>query len=74
MIVYFIMVTVGRRGVAKIPGSILLEGDSTTMEAEGVRMTLTRPETDAGEGFVLIIELMTEPPLRIGFDGYWTCN
>jgi len=70
-----ILATVDGRGVAKISGSlILLEGDSTTMEAEGVRMTLTPPETDAGEGADLIFDLMTEPPLRVGFDGYWTCN
>jgi len=70
-----ILATLDGRGVAKISGSlILLEGDSTTMEAEGVRMTLTPPETDAGEGADLIFDLMTEPPLRVGFDGYWTCN
>ena len=75
MIVYPILVTVDGRGVAKISGSLtLLEGDGTTMEAEGVRMTLKPPETDAGEGADLIFDLMTEPPLRVGFDGYWTCN
>ena len=70
-----ILATVDGRGVAKISGSlILLEGEGTTMEAEGIRMTLIPPETDAGEGADLIFELMTEPPLRVGFDGYWTCD
>tara|TARA_R110000782_G_scaffold44185_1_gene99049 strand:- start:286 stop:444 length:159 start_codon:yes stop_codon:yes gene_type:complete len=52
----------------------MLEGDGTRMEAEGVRMTLTPPETDGGEGANLIFDLLTDPPLRVGFDGYWTCN
>ncbi|MBQ0747214.1 MAG: DUF305 domain-containing protein [Marinobacter sp.] len=70
-----ILATVDGRGVAKISGSlIMLEGDRSMMETEGVRMTLTPPETNSGEGADLIFDLMTEPPLRVGFDGYWTCN
>ncbi|WP_319782637.1 DUF305 domain-containing protein [Oceanisphaera sp. IT1-181] len=70
-----ILATVDGRGVAKISGSlILLKGDGTTMEAEGIRMTLISREADAGEGADLIFDLMTKPPLRVGFNGYWTCN
>ncbi|MBA6421861.1 DUF305 domain-containing protein [Pseudomonas sp. 5Ae-yellow] len=70
-----ILATVNGRGVGKISGSlILLEGDGTRMEAEGVRMTLTPPEIDGGEGANLIFDLLTDRPLRVGFDGYWTCN
>lgn len=70
-----IFATVDGRGVAKISGSlILLEGDDATMEAEGIRMTLTPPDSDAGEGADLIFDLMTEPALRVGFDGYLTCS
>ena len=70
-----IFATVDGRGVAKISGSlILLEGDAATMEAEGIRMTLTPPDSDAGEGADLIFDLMTEPALRVGFDGYLTCS
>ncbi|PFG08658.1 MULTISPECIES: DUF305 domain-containing protein [unclassified Marinobacter] len=40
-----ILATVDGRGVAKISSSlILLEGDNTTMEAEGIRLTLTPPK------------------------------
>lgn len=70
-----ILATVDGRGVAKVSGSlIVLEGDDTTMETEGVRMTLTHPKTDAGEGANLIFDLLTEPPLRVGFNGYWLCK
>ena len=70
-----ILATSGGRGVAKISGSlIMLEGDEAVMQAEGLRMTLTPPETAGGEGADLIFDLLTEPPLRVGFDGYWICT
>ncbi|CTQ31412.1 DUF305 domain-containing protein [Jannaschia rubra] len=70
-----ILATADGRGVAKVSGSlILLDGDVPTFAAEGIRLTLTPPETDDGEGADLIFDLTTEPPFRVGFDGYWTCT
>lgn len=70
-----ILATANGRGVAKISGSlVVLTGEAPTLEAEGIRMTLTPPESDDGEGADLIFDLTTEPPLRVGFDGYWTCT
>mgnify|MGYP003644898585 CR=1 FL=1 len=36
-------------------------------------MTLTPSENEKGEGAELIFDLLTQPPLHVEFDSYWTC-
>ncbi len=72
-----ILATSGTDAVVKISDSLILLGsDATiaqggTVSAEGIAMQVT-PD-DSGEGAKLVMDLSTEPPLRIGFDGYWRC-
>ena len=67
--------TADGRGVTKVSGSlVMLAGDDATLTAEGLRMTLS-PWTDGEEGRAdLVFEMATEPPLRVGYGGYLSCN
>ncbi len=65
--------------VIKVSGSLIrldISPDNAAgqaFSADGVNVEI-RPDSDDGEGANLIFDLQTEPPLRIGFNGYWTCN
>jgi len=76
-----VLVTAGAQGVTKISGSLIrMEAEGATglaqggvLAADGIRMTIT-PRGEDDQNASLVFELLTEPALRIGFDGYWTCN
>lgn len=76
-----VLAMVGTTGVAKISGSLIrMEAEAPadlvqggTLGADGIRMTVTPGDADGGSAD-LVFELLSEPALRIGFDGYWTCN
>jgi hypothetical protein len=76
-----VLATAGAQGVTKISGSLIrMEAEGATdlaqggaLAAEGIRMTVN-PRGGDDQNASLVFELLTEPALRIGFDGYWTCN
>ena len=76
-----IFVTTGTNGLAKVSESLIQLTSATAADraqggaysAEGISMAVTTDD-DNDEGAKLVFELSTEPPLRVGFDGYWTCN
>ncbi|WP_311199814.1 DUF6692 family protein [Jannaschia sp. M317] len=74
-----VAVNASGEGVIKITGQLvpvsLIEGEVTrapVLAAEGVRLTVTPQEGGAGSD--LIFDLLTEPALRAGYGGVYTCT
>ncbi|MGR3433478.1 MAG: DUF305 domain-containing protein [Shimia sp.] len=67
----------GGGAVIKINGALLpLAGEAGAeggrFEAEGIAMTVA--PLPGGEGSTLLLELATEPALRVGYDGVYACG
>jgi hypothetical protein len=66
-----VLATTGNEGVIKLSGGLikLQSEDNGIFNADAVTLTLREQE----EGTDMIFDLATDPALRIGFNGYWTC-